>query len=425
MLQIDIRIEEIPNTFARFRAIVNESHWLKRVKIVRQRIRDNPFLEQYLLSESSVAFAFAYCSELVAQYGRIPDTQIGNRSIYPAIGFATQVLSILETSTEQQKNALIRRIHGAIKNPYDMRAMQLEMLAATHFTRRGYKIRWPETEGIGTFDLLVDGIGSNGLEVECKSISNDKGRKIHNHEALEFHNYLAPHLKEIAENLNTGLAVVMTIPGRLPTAIKARRDLATRVKDQILAAQSLSLNDEAGIRITEFAPAQLIDVNSFHRNANTRMFVDQITATNNRESIIVGGARGGVVIFVMQSRQDDSFLKSVFGTLSDSARTQVTGTRAAQFFVGFQGIDSDGLLRTAQQDADPNQGPTQLARDVSKFLNSADRPHVVGVGFVSQSERIDSKDNLVENRGTVYNFLKNESTYWHNDFKGMFGQLKW
>jgi DNA-directed RNA polymerase subunit alpha len=38
--------------------------------------------------------------------------------------------------------------------------------------------------GGGTFDLLVTDIGSDGVEVECKSVSDDKGRNIHRREAF-------------------------------------------------------------------------------------------------------------------------------------------------------------------------------------------------------------------------------------------------
>ncbi len=121
----------------------------------------------------------------MARFGVIPRHEIENRALYPALSFAAQVLSIIDRSPREQAHRIVRRVHGALKKPDDMRAMQLELVAATHFARRGHSIIWPEeTDEIGTFDLLIEDIGTDGLEIECKSMSEDKGRKIHRRDAL-------------------------------------------------------------------------------------------------------------------------------------------------------------------------------------------------------------------------------------------------
>jgi hypothetical protein len=63
-----------------------------------------------------------------------------------------------------------------------MHGLRLELQAATHFSRRGNHVSWHRVNNAGTFDLLVDDLGPSGLEVECKSISDNKGRRIRAHE---------------------------------------------------------------------------------------------------------------------------------------------------------------------------------------------------------------------------------------------------
>ena len=89
--------------------------------------------------------------------------EIDNYAIYPAASFAAQVLSIIEASPKKFAEQFKRRIHGAFKNPDDMRGLELELSAATHFARRGLKINWPEMTELGMFDLFIEELGPNGL----------------------------------------------------------------------------------------------------------------------------------------------------------------------------------------------------------------------------------------------------------------------
>jgi len=56
-------------------------------------------------------------------------------------------------------------------------ALQFELSVATHFTRRGLHVQWPEMTGVGTFDLLVDGLDTQPLEVECSRFRTTKGEE--------------------------------------------------------------------------------------------------------------------------------------------------------------------------------------------------------------------------------------------------------
>lgn len=72
-----------------------------------------------------------------------------------------------------------------------MRALQLEFTAGLHFSKLGHRLAWPELEaGGGTYDLLVEDIGPAGLEVECKVVSEEKGRRISTRQALDFWNLM-------------------------------------------------------------------------------------------------------------------------------------------------------------------------------------------------------------------------------------------
>ncbi len=419
-MRVEFYTSEITSIFARFQGLVGDHHWRKRVGQIRAEVRGNPLLRDHLFDENAIAFGLAFCSDFTRRYGQIPVHAPDCRPIYPCMAFAGQVLSIIDASSPDRARQLVRRIHGALKNPDDMRALQLELTAATHFTKRGHSVAWPEMNGTGTMDLVIGGLGPSGLEVECKSISEDKGRKIHKREAIGFCHLLAPKLNSVGNSLRIGLAVVLTVDGRLPTAFKDRKQLALAVSTNLLSGRSVTELPGANLRVSEFDLRLLGAIRSEGVPIITHAAVDQITLTNNREAMIVGRKSGGAVVFVVQSSRDDALLPYVFETLARSANKQLSKSRAGLFLVGLHGIEADSLVAVAEQDSDPNQPPTALRRHVSDFLSGQGRDHVVGVGFISKNRLQPDNAGHVASGGSAYVFPKKESPFWHDDFAGLF-----
>lgn len=420
MFLVELGTGKIPEVYANFAAVIGDVHWRRRTAQIRQEIKGNRFLADYLVQENAIAFQLEHLREVSSRLGAIPPAEFNNSSIYPAASFAAQVLNILELSPPKLAEQFKGRIQGAFRNPPDMRAMRLELSAATHFARRGGKISWPEMNGQGTFDLFVENVGPNGLEVECKSISEDKGRQISKREVLDFYMLLSPYLRPLKTTLQTGLAVVLTVPKRLPTKFKDRGDLAKHVGRQINQRISADLLDGTNIRISEFDTSSLGDIPSSRTPSEMRAAVDAVTSTVNRQVMVIGYKSGGALALAIQSAEDDTLMKSVFATLSDSEKKQFSKHRAGMFFVGLSGLDGAQLLSVAGQDQDPNQPPTSLRLAVSRFLASANRDHVVGVGFLSESALRPLDDGTVDSGGAAYYFPKRESPFWSEDFSRLF-----
>lgn len=419
MLALDVHTAQVPEMFQRFSTAIGEEHWRKRVRQCKQEMKGNIFLREYLIQENEIAFQLDQLSELAHRLGRIPPAEAENRSVYPALALVVQTLSVLDSSAKDDAERFRRRLHGAFKNPADMRGLRLELVAATHFARRGNRISWPETTGTGTFDLLVEGDGRAPLEVECKSIGEDKGRRIHRRELIDFATLLKPHLRSTTSGLRRGLSVVVTVPDRLPSSHRERVDFAKVLGRVIFAGSACHLADGTTVRMTDFDAAQ---VNTSRRPdpRELRATVDAISGTNNRSAIVIGTHEGGMLALTIQSQRDDALMTSVLDTLSDAAKRQLTGSRAGMLMTGFDGLDGEQLRSIAAQDQDSSQPATALRVAVSRFLSSATRNHVVGVGFVSRSALRPLTSGLVESGGTAYYFPKRESSFWCDGFSGMF-----
>ena len=202
--------------YRRLASAIGAEHWQGAVARQEAAIRLNHFLGEYLRSEYAIAYQLDRLREQVAISGTIPHKVCNDPSIYPSLAFAVQVLGVLGRSTNKQASAFIKRVRTAFSRSGELRGLSLELQAATHFARRGHRVAWHRLKTEGSFDLLIEDLGPNGLEVECKSISDDKGRRIHRRDALEFWGELWTDVAGVAQNLRSGLAVVLTVPHRLP-----------------------------------------------------------------------------------------------------------------------------------------------------------------------------------------------------------------
>src|SRR5688572_11103155 len=117
----------------RFEQLLGERHWQRRVTAVKADIKGNPSLRDYLMVENSIAFALAHCSDMKKRFGQVPPQTLHDKGLYPAFRIMSQMLGMIDLSPSAQKQQHIRRLHGAFRNPEDMRALDFELSIATHF----------------------------------------------------------------------------------------------------------------------------------------------------------------------------------------------------------------------------------------------------------------------------------------------------
>ena len=402
--------------YRRLASAIGAGHWQGAVARQEDAIRSNHFLGDYLRSEYAIAYQLDRLRRLVAGFGTVPHEACNDPSIFPSLAFAAQVLGVLERSTVKQARAFVKRVRTAFSSSENMHGLRLELQAATHFARRGQRVAWHRVNNGGSFDLLIEDLGPSGLEVECKSISENKGRRIHRRDALEFWGELWRDVAGVAKNLRLGLAVVLIVPYRLPVDIEERGALAREVVARIVAGSGATLGGGAEVRIEPFDPAKIEAAKDKGRE-ELREAIDAATGTANREASVYRTPVGGMLAFVMQSAVENDVLDQVFATLDDSAARQFTRKRGALFWVALQGIDAEQLLSLHEQDRDPGEQPTALRLGVSNFLKRAPG-HIVGVVFSSRSGFFPAVDGSTDSGGVTNFFLKEESPLWHASFRG-------
>lgn len=406
---------QVPSLYRRLATAIGPEHWQGAVDKQEAAIRSNHFLRDYLRSEYAIAYQLEKLRRLVAAHGDVPLQACNDRSIFQALGFAAQVLGVLNTCTKKQARTFVKRVRTAFGTAENMHGLRLELQAATHFTRRGKHVTWHRANNGGTFDLLVDDLGPSGLEVECKSISDNKGRRIHRLDALNFWGEVWTDMSSAAQQLHTGMAVVLTVRYRLPADPEQRAALAREVVSQVVAGTGARLSDGSDLRVQNFDPAPVKAAIGGDRRT-MRTAIDVATGTTNREAALYGTPAGGMLAFVMQSAVEDDVLDQLFATLNDSASRQFTGKRGGLFWVALQGLDAEQLMSVHKQDNDPGQRPTGLRLGASNYLTNAP-DHIVGIVFGSRSGLHPTVDGSTDMGGATNFFLKDESPFWHESFR--------
>lgn len=416
-ITVEVPTDNFQALYQRFSEVIGEEHWQSRATKLRMEIRGNGFLTGLLQEENSVCFQLNRVAELLAKHGTLSQIDIQDRPIYPVMGFVAQLLSMIDMMPRVMSERFRRRVHGAFRNPEDMRSLRFELAVATHFIHQGHKIAWPEMEGLGSFDILVESLGCSGLEIECKSISEDKGRRIHRRDALNFYNLVYPRLHAIQMRLTVGLSIVLTVPGRLPTQYRALQALANAVCDQILIGRSAKLDQGVDFRLSEFNAAKLDHLANDRSPGTVRAAIDEVTCTRNREGLVIGSRSGGAIVLVMKSAADDLLINAIFDSFKTAARTQVTGTRPAFLLAELHSLDGEQLLGIGTEQSDPLKQPIPLRLKANDFLLDASRDHIACVGFFSRSEIKRTVREIVESGGTTYLF---HNPRWGNQFRGLF-----
>lgn len=418
MIATSINAADVPKILDRLRQLVGERYWENRVQAIRSEIKGQPFLREHLQREYTIAFGLVRWFDEVAR-------QRGNpleRTLLPAFRFAANVVAVYESIPVQSRSAFIGRVRGCLKNPEDMRALELEFAVATHFAQRGHRLTWPETDGSGQFDLLIHDICDDGLEVEVKSISSDKGQKIHSREALQIAHKAAAALEPLARRLQSGLAIVVTVPDRLPAAHNDQVRLVAQIRTAVLSGNNLNTDDGVDIRLKDFRAEDYPQLKPPMSEA-MRNEIDAVSGTKNRFGIVFGRISGAPMVLVLQSRNSDQFMRYTFDTIEDAAKRQLSRVRPGVVLGGLDGTSASELIEVAQQDFKTGDAPTALRVATSRFLSGRNIDHLVGVAFLSRSEFGEETEDIVQSGGSAYFFARRESPKWHVDVERVFADL--
>ena len=244
--------------------------------------------------------------------------------------------------------------------------------------QKGWDVDLVDYSGAARFDFLARR-GPAEIEVECKTTSNDTGRKIHRQEANRLADLLLPVTKQLAERQGCH-RILVTIPNRLG---KSNEELSGIVSTVAAAAQQRAFASNELVRVDyTFEPLDSWPEPDRDPEAALTFFEERFGLRNSH--LLFHGRSGFSVVAVMiKSTKADS----VVDTISDQAKEaaeQCSGTRPA--LIALHLVDQIGRADLQTMLHTPN-GLHAITQALFKGTN---RLHVDSIAFtVPQTWRTD------------------------------------
>lgn len=410
MIATKLEVSDFKNIFRRFTDLISPRVWQYTVKNVRQVIRGNRYAEDFLMEDNSLAFALDDLQRIWERHGQFTLELCRTPSALFAMAFVTQTISLVDAIPRQEGARLIRRIIGALKNhPDDVRALQLELATATHFLMSGLKISFPDTEGVERFDLLLSGAGKGDVEIECKFITRDKGKKIHRRNLHEFYKLAVPHIDGYFAKSPSNVIVDIVVKDRFPSSYKDKLAIADSVKAALNGKNNVSSGIVSQIKVIDHP---LDEIDALSSRESNREAVERITGIVNENLMIRENRLGRKAVLLIRSEQKDTILESIYETLSEASKKQLTATRPGLLVAMLHGIDIDGLVRIASHEEAQVSGTNTLQVIASRLLRQKQHDHLVSVWFLSESQIGEREPGLTSSSGATYYFKNEESPLW-------------
>ena len=398
----------LKDVFDRFEELVGQKTWCRVARERREELKRNRYLEEYFHQEYSDAFALERISERKKKNLDYA-VSVNTASEYQVFTLMTQFLNLYSAAAQPTKKALLGQIKAAFSKTNDLRALDLELAIATHISRKMGSVDFPELTGAGTFDLLAKH-GGVELEIECKSISHDKGRQVHRKVALEIHHAVHKEVRGKVANLRTGLFVGVTFEERAPTDARQQGLIAQEVSKAITLG-GIQKSSLCEVRVESF------DITStpFETKLDmdeARAFIEGNFGFRNRELMITGQSGVNAFVLALRSSKPDQFLDSVYRTLKDAASRQLTLSRPGLICARFEDLTA-AQLNSIADDAQRGQR-NRLERIATDLFQSDERKHLASVAFLTQGEVAAINSSAISKSGPAYVFY-NTNGAWGSD----------
>ena len=119
------------------------------------------------------------------------------------------------------------RLRDAVNGAHGMRPFAYEISIATHLMQKGWDVEFVDYSGVARFDFLARQ-DTVEVEIECKTTSNDTGRKIHRQEVNRLADLLLPVREQLAERQGCH-RILVTVPDRLSKSNDVLHAIASSV----------------------------------------------------------------------------------------------------------------------------------------------------------------------------------------------------
>jgi hypothetical protein len=215
------------------------------------------------------------------------------------------------------------RLRDAVSGANGARPFAYEINIATHLMQKGWDVDFVDYSGAARFDFLARR-GTAEIEVECKTTSNDTGRKIHRQEVNRLADLLLPVREQLAEHRGCH-RILVTVPDRLG---KSNEELSGIVSTVAAAAQQRASASNDLVRV-DYTYEALDSWPEPDREPDAALaFFEERFGLRNSHLLFHGRSGFSVAAVMITSARADSVVDTISDQAKEAAK-QCSGTRPA------------------------------------------------------------------------------------------------
>ena len=295
------------------------------------------------------------------------------------LSFVCMVSLIHKNLNSQGRKRMKGMLLDALKSDYGLGPVSYEVKVATHLMTLGFDVEFSDFEGRTNFDYLARK-GKVCLEIECKFISADIGKKIHRKRLFQFGSVLEPKLRRCLSGRKHGLLVRLTLPDRLHGEEKQQEKLSNFVCNAISEMKEYDQSGENQVSIQEF------DLLGSPFEEHSIKHIDQVKISNflserfgfdNKNVLAVFGENNRAIIVVIESSKSDRVLEGILRQLKEAAKKQLSGSSPAVLCCHLADVTEAELLSLR------NKGENGVGLDYMTTRLLLDRPKLLSVSYTT------------------------------------------
>ena len=305
-----------------------------------------------------------------------------------------------------------RRIRGMLASGLDsnrgnLLSIQHEVTTAVHLRRQGFNVIFNDLESGGDFDFLARK-GRIEAEGGCKMISGDLGRKIHLRRSRELFKKVEDSMHAAYKESDRGTLIRITIPDRLGASVEQHQGIKQTVLAALLNDDDAARSPFCEVRVTRFeiadSPFEHARTGELDKSRVSE-FLELLTGQNQTHSVCIFSPGNRAAIVMLESQKKDEMLLSFRSVLKDSVSNQFTKRRPALLAVQIHDLSEDQLRELAGLDSREWESATGLQALTSRFLQSPNRSHVLGIAYRAHGKLLTQEGTTTAD--SVAYFIKN------------------
>jgi len=398
--------------------IVGKDVWEKRTKRLKCDANRNEIWNDYVSNRYGLELASGLVRNYLRSRGKPkwpPDTTEQQRFY----SFSWDFSNIYRLLSERGRQKLKGALRASLDTKSCLGPLAFETRVAAFLMARGYEVWFNDYESDHDSQHCFDFLASfedTQIEVECKYISSDIGRKIHHKDFCELSCLLDEAMSRALslEREPKGRLLRVLLPDRLPSESSQIRNLS-EIISAALNRQSIEI-DEKFCEIVEdqfsiYESPFSSDLKEYHVAVReTRYFLEKSFGISNNFCEINYCPGRAAVIVCIKSLNIDHVIEYIVRNLRKDSDRQFTRKRASILFVHLSDLDKEQLsdLFTSMQ----GEARLCLEKGVRKLFGS--RPYLYGVAFLADGETYYSRERqptsdvrrITETGGCI--FMRNE-----------------